>query len=133
MSPGPGAWRFLIGTPNFVGMAGLIESITLINELTREAIDQHTTNLAARTLEAARARGYELTTVPGTHGSIATFKSKFDKDKTNAMLAKIEEEKHIHMAKHPDRQGHPHLRISFHCYNTEEDVARAFDALDKIQ
>jgi len=133
MTPHPGAWRFMIGTPNFVGMAGMIESINLINELTREAIDRHTTNLAAHTLEQAQARGYELTTTLGEHGSIATFKSKFAKDETTAYLNTIDEEQGITIAKQLDRQGHPHLRISFHCYNTEEDISRAFDALDKMK
>lgn len=132
MTPHPGAWRFMIGTPNFVGMAGMIESMTLINELTREAIDRHTTNLAADTLEQAQARGYELTTTLGEHGPIATFKSKYGKDETTAYLNKIEEEQSIAIAKQLDRQGHPHLRISFHCYNTEEDIVRALDALDKM-
>jgi selenocysteine lyase/cysteine desulfurase len=132
ITPHEGAWRFLIGTPNLVGMAAIIESITLINELTREAIDRHTTGLAAHTLEMARARGYELTTTPGEHGPIATIKSKFDKDITSAHLDKIEEEEGIAIAKHLDRQGHPHLRLSYHCYNTEEDITRTLDALDKM-
>jgi selenocysteine lyase/cysteine desulfurase len=133
ITPHAGAWRFLIGTPNMVGMAAVVESITLINELTREAIDRHTTNLAAHTLELARARGYELTTTPGEHGSIATFKSKLDNEKTSAYLEKLEEQEKIIVGKHLDRQGQPHLRLSFHCYNTEEDVVRSMDALDKMK
>lgn len=132
MTPHPGAWRFMIGTPNFIGMAGMIESMTLIGELTREAIDRHTTNLAAHTLEMAQARGYPLTTTRGEHGPIATFQSKFDADATAAYLNQIDQEQHITIARPLDRQGRPHLRISFHCYNTEEDIARAFEALDKM-
>lgn len=132
MTPAGSAWRFMIGTPNFVGIAGVIESITLINELTREAIDRHTTNLAAHALEMASERGYELTTTPGEHGSIATFKGKFGGEITNAHLKKIEAEENIYIGKNPDRQGQPHLRISFHCYNTDEEIARAFEALDKM-
>ena len=132
-TPHDGAWRFLIGTPNMVGMGAIVESIALINELTREAIDRHTTHLAARTLEMARARGYELTTTPGEHGSIATFKSKFDKEKTSVFLEKLEEEQKITVARHIDRQGHPHLRLSFHCYNTEDEILRTMDALEKMQ
>ncbi len=32
----------------------------------------------------------------------------------------------------PDRQGNPHLRMSFHCYNIEDDIERAFKTLDKL-
>ena len=132
MTPHPGAWRFLIGTPNFVGMAGMIESIGLINELTRETIDRHTTHLAARALRMAKERDYELTTTLGEHGPIATFKSKLGKDETQVFLNKINDEAGIAIARQLDRQGNAHLRMSFHCYNTEEEVVHAFDVLDKM-
>lgn len=131
MTPHPGAWRFLIGTPNFVGIAGMVESMSLLTELKRETIDRHTTRLAARALRVAQEHGYELTTTMGEHGPIATFKSKLGKDETQAYLQKIEEEQGIAIARHVDREHNAHLRMSFHCYNTEEEVIRAFDALDK--
>jgi|GEM_PF-150245 len=132
LTPQPGAMRFLIGTPNLVGVAGLIESMALLTELNREAIDRHTIRLAAHTLRMAQERGYELTTPQGEHGSIATFKSKLGKDQTTAYLQKIVEEEGIAIGRHLDREGHPHLRISFHCYNTEEEIARGFEAFDKM-
>jgi selenocysteine lyase/cysteine desulfurase len=131
MTPHPGAWRFLIGTPSFVGMAGMVESISLLSELQREAIDRHTTRLAARALRMAQERGYELTTTIGEHGPIATFKSKLSKDQTGAYLQKIQSEDGVAIARQHDRLGNAHLRMSFHCYNTEEEIVRAFDVLDK--
>jgi selenocysteine lyase/cysteine desulfurase len=133
LTPQPGAMRFLIGTPNLVGVAGVIESMALLTELNREAIDRHTTRLAAHTLRMAQERGYELTTPLGEHGSIATFKSKLGNDQTTAYLQKIVAEEGIAIGRHLDRESHPHLRISFHCYNTEEEIARGFEALDKMQ
>ena len=115
-----------------MGVAGILESIGLINELTREAIDRHTTNLAAHALEMARRRGYELTTTPGEHGSIATFKSKFDAEVTGAFLHKIDLEQGVAVGSVRDRAGNPHMRLSFGCYNVEEDIVRVFDALDKM-
>ncbi len=132
MTPHPGAWRFLIGTPSFVGMAGMIESMTFLNELTRDAIDLHTTRLAARALKLAQERGYELTSTLGEHGPIATFKSKLDKEKTREYLQKIYQESGVAIARQVDRQGNAHLRMSFHCYNTEKEVEHAFTALDKL-
>ncbi len=133
MTPAQGAWRFMTSTPNFVGMAGMVESIGLINELTRPAIDRHTTALAGKALEMARQRGYELTTVAGHHGPIANFKSKFGPDQTKDYLNKIEQELGIAIAGPLDREGQMHLRLSFHCYNTEAEVERAFAALDAMQ
>lgn len=133
MTPAKGAWRFMTSTPNFVGMAGIVESIGLINELTREAINQHTTGLARKALEMARRRDYELTTTPGEHGPIANFKSKFSPDQTKAYLSKIEQEQGIAIATPLDRQGQVHLRLSFHCYNTEDELERAFAALDAMK
>jgi cysteine desulfurase/selenocysteine lyase len=131
MSPHPGAWRFLIGTPNFVGMAGMIESMALLTELRREAIDRHTTRLAAHALQMAEQRGYALTTTPGEHGSIATIQSKLGRDETQAYLQGIEKEEKIAIARQVDRQGTAHLRMSFHCYNTEEEITHAFEVLDR--
>lgn len=127
----PGAGRFLIGTPNLVGMVGMLESLKLLNELTREAIDRHTTHLAARALRMAQERGYELTTTLGEHGPIATFKSKLGKDETNAYLHKMAEEEGVALARHLDRQGQAHWRMSFHCYNTEAEIERTFKVLEK--
>jgi selenocysteine lyase/cysteine desulfurase len=132
LTPHPGALRFLMGTPNILGVAGMIETMTLLNELTRDAIDRHTTRLAARALFMAQERGYELTTTLGEHGPIATFKSKLGRDETHTFLQKLNQEAGVVVARHFDRQGSTHLRMSFHCYNTEEEIVRAFEALDKI-
>ena len=132
MTPHPGAWRFLIGTPNFVGMAAMIESMAFLNELTREAIDRHTTRLAARALKLAQEHGYELTTTLGEHGSIATFESKWGKDETLRHLQQMYIESKVALARQVDRQGESHLRMSFHCYNTEAEIEQAFSVLDKL-
>jgi selenocysteine lyase/cysteine desulfurase len=130
LTPQPGALRFMLGTPNLAWMAGVVESLALINELTRQAIDQHTTRLAARALTAARERGYELTTTPGEHGPIATFKSRLGPDETTALVQLIDQKARVSLARHLDRSGQAHIRMSFHCYNTEAEMERAFDALD---
>lgn len=131
MHPQPGAGRFLIGAPNVIGMVGMLESLKLLNELTREAIDRHTTHLAARALQMAQERRYELTTPLEEHGPIATFKSKLGKEATDAYLHKMAQEERIALARHLDRQGQAHLRMSFHCYNTAAEIERAFEVLDQ--
>jgi len=131
LAPLEGARRFVLGTPNFMGLQGMIASMGLINELTREAIDLHTTRLAEMALDMAAERGYELLTTPHDHGPIATFKSKWSADETGALVLKLETEEEIFMSKQLDREGNAYLRLSFHCYNNEEDLKRAFDALEK--
>jgi cysteine desulfurase/selenocysteine lyase len=131
LTPQPGAGRFLIGTPSVEGIAGMVESIGLINELTRPAIEDHTAGLAAKALQMAEARGFELTTKPGKQGPIATFKSKLGRDETAALVQKLDDDK-IALARRVDREGNAHLRMSFHCYNTEQELTRAFDALDRM-
>jgi selenocysteine lyase/cysteine desulfurase len=99
--------------------------------LTREAIDRHTTRLAARTLETARDRGYELYTTAHEHGSIATIRSRWSYEETGRYVDMLELEQGLFVGKQRDREGNGLLRFSFHCYNTEEDIQRIFDALDK--
>jgi selenocysteine lyase/cysteine desulfurase len=127
------AGNVLTGRPDRVAVAGMSESMGLIKALTRDAIDRHTTGLAAHALETAKQRGYELTTVPGEHGSIATFRSKFDPAITTAYARKMREEGHVVVGAHRDRSDHAFIRLSFHCYNEEAEIARAFDALDKMK
>jgi selenocysteine lyase/cysteine desulfurase len=111
----------------------MVESIGLIEELTREAIDAHTTALAARTLELGREHGYQAVTAEGRHAAIATLVSKLGRDETAARLAALEHEHGIQVARALDRHDRPHLRFSFHCHNTEDDLTRAFAALERAR
>jgi cysteine desulfurase / selenocysteine lyase len=129
--PLEGARRFVLGTPNFPTEQGMIASISLINELTREAIDRHTTHLATQALETATDRGYELYSTPHEHGSIVTIRSKWPYEELSPFVDKLEMEQGIFVGKQRDREGNALLRLSFHCYNNEEDITRVFDALDK--
>lgn len=131
-TPGAAAWRFLIGTPNFVGMAGAMESIDFIQELTREAIDHHTRHLTTYALRMARSRDYDETTTLGEHGPIATFNMGRNKEDTEELIGRLLDDFGVRITQHLDRKGQPHLRLSFHCYNTEEDVDAAFAAIDQV-
>ncbi len=128
--PRKGAIRFFMGTPHLAGMLAMLESIALIQELKREAIDIHTTNLAAQAIESARSSGYEIVTVRGEHGPIATFASGLDLEKTQALVNQLAARK-VFTAVYPDLLGVPHLRLSFHCYNLREEVDSFFDELEQ--
>jgi cysteine desulfurase / selenocysteine lyase len=130
MTPLPGAQRFSAGTPNLVGIFGAMESLALIRELGVEAIDHHTTLLASESMKLLAERGYELTTVPGEHGPIVTFKSGLTVPATDALIAYLAENK-VSVVKHLDRAGVPYVRLSFHCYNRIEEVYQLMALLDQ--
>lgn len=121
LTPLDGAARFSNGTVNTVGMFGLMESVTLLNELGMENIDHYTTGLAAEAIELLASSGYELATIREEHGPIVTFKSKFDDPQTDEMLKWLTEQ-NVSLVKHWDKNRVPHLRLSFHCYNTREEI-----------
>jgi cysteine desulfurase / selenocysteine lyase len=122
----PAAQRFGSGTPNLIGMFGLHESVGLLQELGIADIDQHTRQLATAVIEQLQTGGYEVIT-PLTNGQapgpIVTFRSPVDNEATDALIARLAEE-NAFVVKQLDRPGNPHLRLSFHCYNTLAEVER---------
>lgn len=121
MTPLPGAARFMTGTTNVEGMFGLLESIHLLNELGMEQIDQHTSALSAEAIDLLAGMGYELVTGREAHGPIVTFRSGLDSAETDALVERLNQHQ-ISVVKHLDKNCVPHLRLSFHCYNTREEL-----------
>ncbi|MBZ0305153.1 MAG: aminotransferase class V-fold PLP-dependent enzyme [Anaerolineae bacterium] len=121
MTPLDGAARFMNGTTNVVGMFGLLESLTLLRELGLENIDQHTTTLAVEAIERMTQMGYEVVTAREEHGPIVTFKSGLESAETDALVEQFNQQ-NISVVKHLDKKGMPHLRLSFHCYNTKDEL-----------
>jgi cysteine desulfurase / selenocysteine lyase len=125
LTPLPGASRFMMGTLDVVGWIGLGESIALLRELGLENIDRHTTALSAEAIAILERQGFEQLSLPG-HGPIVTFRSGLSSEKTDALVAALLEQK-ITVVKHLDSDGIPHVRLSFHAYNTREEL-HCFDA-----
>jgi selenocysteine lyase/cysteine desulfurase len=65
--------------------------------------------------------GYQTLTIPGKHGPIATFASGLSNDDTDALVAYLAHNR-VTVVKHLDKAGAPHVRVSFHCYNTLAEV-----------
>jgi selenocysteine lyase/cysteine desulfurase len=128
VTPGEGAMCFLMGTPNIPAMHGVIESVELINELDRRAIDRHTSGLAVHAMNAADAAGFQTVTVRGEHGPIVTFNTGHSSAQLDALIQSLGNQK-IMVGKHLDKQRVPHVRISVHCYNTQEEIDRCFEVL----
>jgi selenocysteine lyase/cysteine desulfurase len=128
LEPEEGAARFMAGTPNVVGMFGLLESLSLLQELGLENIDQHTTLLAAEAIAGMAALGYEPLTQREEHGPIATFRSGRSPEDTDRLVSFLDEQG-VSLVKHLSKSGEAHLRLSFHCYNTQDEVQRFFEII----
>jgi cysteine desulfurase/selenocysteine lyase len=130
LTPAKGAQRFLMGTTNIVGMVALIESIHFLQNLGLTNIDAWTQHLSHLVIEDVSARGYTVITPDDQLGPIVTFRIGHPEDReaaeaqANALLAHLTANG-VRVTKHWDVDKNPHLRISTHCYNTEEEVRRA--------
>ena len=123
VTPREGAMRFMMGTPNVPGMFSVISSLQLFEELGRAAIDAHTTHLATLAIEGLTERGFNVVTpaAPTHHGPIITFAYDDTHDKTDAFM-KMLKQNNVVATKHLDAPGNPHVRISVHCYNVQNDI-----------
>ncbi|HLY25833.1 MAG TPA: aminotransferase class V-fold PLP-dependent enzyme, partial [Aggregatilineales bacterium] len=118
VTPLPGAERFTMGTLNFSGIPGLLESIRFLSELGIAHIDRHTTALADYAIEALRERGYAIVTPkqPEQHSHIVTFRVTETEEAATALWQKLKAH-NIFVSKHWNVHRIAHLRLSVHCYN----------------
>lgn len=130
LTPLPGAQRFNMGTPNLPGLFGLLESLRLLRELEVGHIDRHTSGLVDEAITLLTARGYEVITPRAAHGPIVTFKSGLNDAMTNELVNYLKE-RNVSVVKHLDRAGAAYVRLSFHCYNTSEELIRFMAILDE--
>lgn len=120
LTPLPGAARFAMGTSAVTGIAGMAESLGLLEELGVANIDRHTTELAAEAIAMLERMGYEVLTPPG-HGPIVTFDPDLDNEQADELVALLHQ-KHVTISKRQDAAHRPYIRLSFHAYNTPEEL-----------
>lgn len=128
LTPAEGANRFQMGTPNLAGMFGLLESVRLLRELGLEQIDQHTRGLTAVATTLLTDLGYDVITPRHASGPITTFKTGLSQADSDALVNYLAE-RHISVVKHLDAAGEPYIRLSFHCFNTADELTQFADAL----
>ncbi|MEP7286334.1 MAG: aminotransferase class V-fold PLP-dependent enzyme [Chloroflexota bacterium] len=131
LTPADGAARFQMGTPNLNGMMGLLESITMLRELGIAAIDSYTTTLANFAIDQLKTAGYPVIT-PDTHGPIVTFRAAETEEANMALMEALKAQR-IFVTKHWDQQDISHIRLSFHCFNTTEEISHLIDALAQLR
>lgn len=122
LNPRPAAGRFYMGTPNALGLLSVRESVGLLQELDVAEIERHVTALSAQTVAMLERLGYDVITPPG-QGPIVTFDPRLDDRAADALVNYLA----VHgvtISKRADAAHKPHLRLSFHAYNTAAELAR---------
>lgn len=118
----PEAARFEQGTYNWVGLAGMVAAIQMLLELGLENIDRWTCHLSGLLMDDLERYGYRLLSNrdPRTRSAIVSFavpgapEAAFERLKAAGVMVAV-------------REGY--LRVSSHCYNTEEEIARVCEVL----
>jgi selenocysteine lyase/cysteine desulfurase len=117
----PNAKRFEPGTGNYVGKVGLLASVTLLLEIGIEEIQRWTLHLTDVLIEDLQRRGYQIASClrPEHRSAIISFptpdvKAAYEKLIANKVIVSLREN---------------YIRVSPHCYNTEEEVLRVGQVL----
>ena len=118
----PDAKRFEMGTPNLVGIVGLLASVNLLMEIGIEEIRCWTLHLTDVLIEDLQERGYQIASClwPEHRSAIVSFptpdvQADYEKLIANKVIVSLREN---------------YIRVSPHCYNTEEEVLRVGQVLD---
>jgi selenocysteine lyase/cysteine desulfurase len=115
----PTARRSQSGTPPIPNVYAALAGLKLLASIGPEKIARHIAGLAQACLSGARALGVALKTPPESVGPLVVLRCK-DAD---LMVRRLAEQKIIASSR---RDG---LRLSWHCYNTLDDVARVLEAV----
>ena len=131
MTLAKGAQRFRSGTTNITGMYAVLESVRLLQELGVAHIGTHTRGLTAVASQTLVDLGYEVVTSHTDFGPIATFRTGLDVEETDKLVNHLRQH-NITVVKHLNREGAPHIRASFHAYNTEGEIGRFAEVLGRF-
>lgn len=119
----PDASRFEIGTPNVIGQVGLLAAVRLLMEIGIPAIERWTLHLTDVLIEDLQRRGYAIASnlEHKRRSAIVSFGVPGDVDEAFQKLID---------AKVVVSKREEYIRISPHCYNTEEEITRVGEVLE---
>lgn len=139
LAPRPAAQRFYMGTSSVLDMVALLASARFLGGLGLPNIDAWTSHLTALAIDDLRAYGFEIITPddPARRGPIVTFRvpgaDLAHATETGAAYLDALNAAQVRITRHLDAAGWPHIRISPHCYNTEDEVLRVGAVLKDIR
>jgi selenocysteine lyase/cysteine desulfurase len=122
-SPAPDARRFQAGTPPIPSIYAGIAGIELMKEIGIVATRAHVADLNEMLIAGVDELGGSIATPrdPAARGALVAIRSSDE----HALVAALAAERILTSS----RDGN--LRISAHCYNTHEDIARALAGLQR--
>ena len=122
-SPSPTARKFESGTPPIPNIYAGIAGMDLMDEIGIEATERHVAGLTEQLVEGLDRIGATMVTPrdPNKRGPMIAVATTDE----GAMVAALREDNILTSP----RDGN--VRLSFHCYNSEEDVARVIAGLEK--
>lgn len=121
----PSARRFETGSPAVPNAYAATAGLDLLNALDPSVVETHIAGLVARLVDGARARGFAVATpgTPAERGPLVVVRSH-DAAALAAGLARLD------IVASARGTG---LRVSFHAYNTDDDVDAVLAGLDTEQ
>ena len=113
----PDASRFELGTPISVGQVGLLAAVRFLMEIGISAIKRWTLHLTDLLIEDLRRRSYDVASNldPKRRSAIVSFPVPGHLDEAFEGLTRA----NVVISKREN-----YIRVSPHCYNTEEEIAR---------
>ncbi|NLF02058.1 MAG: aminotransferase class V-fold PLP-dependent enzyme [Anaerolineales bacterium] len=123
----PDAGRFEVGTANVVGQVGLLAAVRLLTGVGIEAIARWTRYLTDRLIEDAQRRGYPVASnlAPQHRSAIVSFEVPERIGLDRAFQALID-------ARVIVSKRERYIRVSPHCYNTEDEIARVGEVIASL-
>ena len=118
----PEVRRFEAGCANIAGQVGLLAAVRFLMEVGIAAIERWTLHLTDLLIEEMQQRGYEIVSnvQPKHRSAIITFSVPGDADEALRLLI----DARVVVSKHEQ-----YIRVSPHCYNTEEEIALVGEVL----
>ena len=120
LEPAPNARRFESGTPPIPSIYGASAGVELLQDIGLGRVAAHIKMLAASLLEGARSLRIQVKTPSDSLGPLVVLKAK----NSDALVQKFAEHDVVLSNRHDG------LRISFHVYNTPEDVEHVLRLLE---
>jgi selenocysteine lyase/cysteine desulfurase len=132
----PGTRRFELGTENLVGQVGLLAAVRFLMKAGIPAIERWTLHLTDLLIEDLQQRGYAIASnlVPQHRSAIVSFSVPDDATEGGAGTDTGAETafQKLADARVVVSKREQYIRVSPHCYNTEEEIARVSQVLGDV-